>query len=400
MLACRARQGKHDGLVARRPFGSHRAAVWAHSGRLPHVLSPRAYVDAAQLDAELAAIFRPAWHWVGLAGDWSRDGDQRAFDLLGTPVVVRRGGGRLRAFVNVCVHRHSTLAPLGATRADALVCPYHGFRYHEDGRVAHVPCAHEMAGAGPRWGRLAEIALEARAGLVFVSLAPHPAPLEEALDAATRALVDRAFSPSHRVLGRYRFEAHCNWKVPLENVLETYHVASLHENVLARHPEVFRLFTGHRGEGAVHRLGALSTSYHDTMGADSRAYLRIAEALRPGAHARYEHVHAFPHLVVADTHLVSFVQTVRPLGPERCVVEAALVAPRGASLFSRAAAPAVGLVASRFMRKVLAEDASIYERVQAGLRASPHDGVLSPREERVHALQCFVRDRAGDVGRP
>jgi choline monooxygenase len=60
------------------------------------------------------------------------------------------------------------------------------------------------------------------------------------------------------------------------------------------------------------------------------------------------------------------------------------------------AAPVLRALARRlapaFMARVLAEDASIHAAVQRGLAASPHRGVLSAREERVHAFQRFVRD--------
>ncbi len=375
--------------------------MWIHPGRLEHVLSPAAYVARAQHDAEMRRLFLPAWHFVGLEDELPRDGDQRAFELLGTPLVLRRGGGELRAFVNVCVHRHSLLAPEGRSRAAALVCPYHGFCYREDGTVARVPDASSFRGgegAVAGLGRLRRLPLARLGTLLFVSLADDPPPFASFHDDETRTLALGAFTDDHRLVSTYRFESSCNWKVALENVLETYHVASLHRSALARHPEIFRLFTGVPEGASTHRLGDRSTSYFDSMGGDSALYLRVAEALRPGAHARYEHLHAFPALVVAHTHLVSFVQTVTPLSPERCVVEARLLA-CAATPLAKVARPLLGALSGRFMGGVLREDASIYERVQRGLRASPHRGVLSAREERVHAFQCHVRDRAGDVGR-
>lgn len=376
--------------------------MWIHEGRLPHVLSPRAYFEPAQHDAELDALFRPGWHFAALSSELSREGSQRAFDLFGTPVLVRRAGGELRAFVNVCAHRHSQIVAEGTSVAPSIVCPYHGFRYREDGRLGHVPDAASFApatGTAPLSG-LSSLPLATAGELVFVSLAPHPPSLVASLDDETRAMVNRAFTSEHVLAQRYSFETNANWKIPLENVLENYHVPLLHQSFLARHPELFRLFSGTPDGKPVHRLGPASTSYFDTMGARSRAYLRIAEVLRPGAHAEYEHLHAFPNLVLADTHLVSFVQTVTPLAPDRSRVDAHLLVHRGRARRLGLLGSLLRAAAGRFMGSVLAEDASIYSRVQKGIRASPHAGVLSAREERVHAFQCHVRARAGDVGRP
>ena len=44
----------------------------------------------------------------------------------------------------------------------------------------------------------------------------------------------------------------------------------------------------------------------------------------------------------------------------------------------------------------MAEDAVLWPRVQQGLEASDHRGVLSAREERVYAFQRFVTERVGE----
>lgn len=350
---------------------------------------------------ERARLFDPGWHVVCVDEELPEEGSQLAVDLLGTPVLVRRSGGELRAFINVCAHRHTRLVAEGLSRSTRIVCPYHGWQYREDGSLGHVPDApafmrdrSETREGSPGLGRLRRLALETLGKLVFVSLAESPRPVRETLDPPTLEIVARAFTADHRLASHHVFEAPCNWKVPIENVLETYHVPSLHRNVLARHPRWFELFTGLPDGSKAHRLGDRSTSYFDTMGARSRIYLSLAERLRPGVHAQYEHLHAFPHLVVATTHLVSFVQTVMPISVSRCRVEARVLVHQ-AGVASWALGPLLRGGARFFMDRVLAEDAAIYPAVQRGLEKSPHRGVLSAREERVHAFQTYVLKHAG-----
>lgn len=328
--------------------------MWRSTGRLEHLLPPHAYVEPEQHAREAERIFGRSWQLVGMASELTAEGASRRAAIAGLHVEVSRRDGEL---------------------------------------VAH--CAE---GPVPRRGSWRELPVANAGALVFVALEPDLPPLERWLDDATMCAARAAVTPSHHLAWSETIPHACNWKVALENVLETYHVPVLHQNALARRPELFRLFTGTPPGRDTHVLGERSTTWVDSMGAGSALYRSIAGAVRPGFDATYVHHHAMPNLIVAWNHLVTFVQAVVPLSPTtsesrvRLLLWEGDVDPSPASL----AAPLLRRVARRlapaFMARVLAEDASIYRSVQRGLAASPHRGVLSAREERVHAFQRFVRE--------
>ncbi len=328
--------------------------MWLHPGRLEHLLPPRAYVEPQQHAREAARLFRRSWQLVGLASDLAREGAEVATVVAGVHIHVAR--------------RDGVLVASGAE------------------------------GPAQRPGPWRALQLATAGALVFVALDPDLPPLERWLDHATLAAARAAVTPSHRVAWRETLRHPCNWKVALENVLETYHVPVLHQNALARRPELFQLFTGTPPGRDTHTIDRSSTTYVDSMGADSPRYRWIAGHLRPGFDATYVHHHAVPNLIVAWNHLVTFLQVVLPTSATTSESRVCLLLWEGeaSTRAARIAVPLLRGIARRaapaFMSRVLAEDGAIHASVQRGLAASPYRGVLSAREERVHAFQRFVRD--------
>ena len=113
-------------------------------------LASRFYTDPAVLALEKERIFRRTWQLVGtlsqpcgeVNGAKRTIADPESFftlDLAGEPiVVVRDGGGTLRAFSNVCRHRAGPIAQ-GAGCRKVLNCAYHGWTYTLDGRLIGTP---------------------------------------------------------------------------------------------------------------------------------------------------------------------------------------------------------------------------------------------------------------------
>jgi choline monooxygenase len=374
--------------------------VFVHDTRLPHVLDPAWYHDPELHERELAQVFRPGWHCVATLDDLPNDGDFVTCELLGVALLLRRANGRVFAFRNACAHRFSALCTDARGHAAQLRCPYHGWTYDDAGLLTHIPDADSFRsppGKTPLVGRvkLSALSLACVGNLVFVSLAEHPPPISDALDERTVALAQRCFSPAHELVLAQTIEHPCNWKIPIENVLETYHVPQLHRSFIARHPKLLRVFGDDQGEHAEHELAAGFTEYRDRMGATFAPYRLLVRSLVGPASFDYRHHHAFPNLVIGETPILSFLQVVTPCGPTRSCSFVRLYLHRGTppraitALLRRLVAELAG----RFLASVLREDAAIYESVQTGVGAADRTGVLGAREERVWALQRWLADR-------
>ena len=92
--------------------------MFTNQHHLKHLLRPHHYTSEEQYRAELRHLFQPAWHPLAATSELARPGDFLTFDLLETPIIVRNFDGELRAFLNVCPHRHSRLTDEPRGRAE------------------------------------------------------------------------------------------------------------------------------------------------------------------------------------------------------------------------------------------------------------------------------------------
>ena len=115
--------------------------MWTNETHLQHLLRPDQYTSEEQYRAELRYLFQPAWHPLATVGDLAKPGDFLTLDLLETPILIRNFDGQLRAFLNVCPHRHSQLTDRPRGNAATLKCQYHGWEYTRDGRTGKIPDA-------------------------------------------------------------------------------------------------------------------------------------------------------------------------------------------------------------------------------------------------------------------
>ncbi len=190
------------------------------------------YTDPDIYALELRRVVYRNWTLAGHVSEWRVPGDYRSVAVAAESAIVLRGtDGRLRAFANVCRHRGSRICLDEAGRADALTCPYHGWRYATDGQLTHardMPDDFDRTPYGLKPLPLAEVH-----GLVFVAFADAP-PLTAARDALAEPMRWFGFEDLE-VAARRRYAIPANWKLAIENYQECYHCATAHAEYAARH---------------------------------------------------------------------------------------------------------------------------------------------------------------------
>ena len=198
---------------------------------LPQLLPPGAYVDRGWYDRELEQVLRPTWWAVALEQALPREGSFVSFDHVDGPVLLRRHEGRFLAYLNVCSHRHCQLTSRAQGHDPRLVCQYHGWEYGPDGKVAKVPDGGCFKPFDRENARLQCFTADTCGELVFVRLAPEGPTLAEYLG-EFHARVAAAFAMPYRCNWTYQREFACNWKIPVENTVETYHLPFIHPTTL------------------------------------------------------------------------------------------------------------------------------------------------------------------------
>lgn len=357
--------------------------MWLHAGRLPHVLPPRAYYDPDTYAREIDGLFANAWHCVTTTDVLRAAGDFVTLELFDEPVLVRNCDGEIRAFQNVCAHRHARLTAVPCGTSARMRCQYHGWEYDADGRTCRVPDARSFVPIRRGGERLHRFRAETCGKLVFVAIADGAPPLHAALGDATVRLIEQRFSRDFVPIGTWTIEHAANWKIIVENSLEGYHLTSVHPSTLAKLS---------RAEDCTHVLDSQFTRLENCVPPGGAGMRWVTEHWRRAPDRLYIHHHAFPSLMIPATDTWSMVQYVLPVSPTRSRSIVALYGHRGDGerWWHRVTGPVLRAVLERYIHRIQREDNAMFPNVQRGLCASQQAGVLGAREERIHAFQTYI----------
>ena len=361
--------------------------MFVQDGVLAPALAAADYSSSTFFEAEKATVFARGWHLVATRQQLAALGAYVSLDIAGLPILVRNEGGELCAFVNVCAHRQSTLERPGCGVRDALRCQYHGWEYDSSGRVSKLPDGRSFKGLKTANLRLRTLRVATLGPLVYVSLHEDDPDLREWLGDLGEELRQFYERPLRPLLVQVT-EHDVNWKVIVENAVESYHVPMVH-------PTTFKYYR--EPELHDHRLDDTFTRYADLEPWSTSRSGRVLDAiarllLKQRGGRRYVHAHRFPNQLYYFGDLYCDVSVVTPIGPSRSRHTAfGFLADdlRAASLL-RPLQRLFGLAVRTQGRRLFAEDAGAWRAVQAGVSHATRTGVLSAREERVWAFQNWL----------
>ncbi|MBP0620782.1 aromatic ring-hydroxylating dioxygenase subunit alpha [Cupriavidus consociatus] len=209
---------------------------WPEDGL--HYIPDWVYTSHAVHDLELQKIFRGrSWNYVALEAEIPHAGDFKRSYVGATPVVVSRAeDGSINVFENRCAHRGAEFCRHSQGNAKEFVCPYHQWSYDLKGNLQGVPFKRGVnrAGGMPKDFRnedhgLVKLHVAARNGVIFASYAPDMETLEDYMTPEILKDFDVVFNGKPlKVLGYYKNELPCNWKMYHENLKDPYHATLLH----------------------------------------------------------------------------------------------------------------------------------------------------------------------------
>lgn len=187
----------------------------------------RFYTDPEVFKAEVEHIHLRTWFFAGRQEEVEKPGDYKAIDTVGGPALIVRGeDGVLRAFANVCRHRASLLLE-GCGRVKSIVCPYHAWNYRLDGSLAGAPGMREVPKFEKPPHGLVPIRLETWEGAIFLNYDDEAPGLADHLGNLPDLLGSHRFGDMVKTW-HVEIETKCNWKLLLENAMETYHTGIVH----------------------------------------------------------------------------------------------------------------------------------------------------------------------------
>ena len=202
-----------------------------------HALPFAAYHDEGLFALEMDRVFRRDWVAVCAEAALADPGDYLAIDIAGEPLALVRGAdGQLRALSNVCRHRGTLMLEPGIDCLDngLIVCPYHAWSYSDSGTFRGAPYAHGIELDRDEHS-LPSFQTEVWMGIVFVCLSGEAPPLAERLAGIAPYLTEfdmESFAVPGPLSAPEVWAA--NWKLIVENGMESYHLFKVHANTLEK----------------------------------------------------------------------------------------------------------------------------------------------------------------------
>ncbi len=366
------------------------AEIAAATAPLPRARAMPAgfYTDPAILAEERARIFQKDWLFLARAETLPDPGDFRSFDLPGGPVVLLRGqDGVLRAFANVCRHRGSILLEGSGNTGGRVTCPYHAWSYLTDGRLYGCPDMQDAEGFDRVENGLVPLETDDWAGFVFARFTPGGPSLAEHLgDLPDRLASHRPQDMRH--VWTLTLEVAANWKLILENAMETYHTGVVHKATVGAQ-QSRTLAT--RGDWIC--IQVISGASIATLSREVPPFPPI-EGLDGDARAGTYFTVALPAVQFAVAQDCLWWLNCTPLAADRTRLEVG-----GCFPADRLALPDFATRAAPYhdrWERVAREDVGILERQQRALASTLYrPGPLSWRDDMVQALGVWVLGRLG-----
>ena len=358
------------------------------------------YDDPRLTSLEIERILKPSWQIACHVSQVRNSGDYITFELgTDSVIVLRDAEGAIRALRNVCRHRGTRLLEGSGRCLGRITCPYHGWTYRYDGSLLATPARDSFPGLDLRAHSLAEVHLEVALGFVWVCLAAEAPPPPSSM-----------WAPVMEELAPYRLEElvltqppyqevwNVDWKIAMENYLESYHVP-------IGHPGLNRLFT---------------PDYEDQRGvpgiARGYSWMRAAPSSRWSERVYQKHVGAVtaPHLPEAQRRSWRFYSCLPNLGldlmPEQMDFFQVLPGGPGKTVIRGAAfglpderreMRLIRWLGNRINMEVNNEDRRLCERLQRGIKDSAYrPGPLSRIETWMLEFHELLRARIPEVSLP
>jgi len=331
-----------------------------------------AYSDPARARLERERLFRGQPLFMGLSCRLPNPGDYLTEEIAGVPLLLARGqDGKLRAFANICRHRGAPVAS-GCGHARVFSCPYHGWTYDLDGKLAGIPEAASFPGVDKASHGLAPLPAGERHGMIFLRLTPG-APLDVEVDAHLSGLGEE-FDAYH--FAAYSYFASewmapaINWKFGIDTFLEAYHLPALHRTTVA--PLIrgnLGAFNAYGDHGRMTFLRFSSTAWDEKPAADWDVLPHIIAVYR-----------LMPNtiLVFQSDHLETW-RMIPGETADRSRIEFAFYAPEPATTDKARAYWKKNYDLA--IRTVLDEDFALGERMQRGFMSGLQDEVIYGRNE-------------------
>jgi Rieske 2Fe-2S family protein len=344
------------------------------------------YAGADVFALEKERIFMKDWLLLGREEEVEKPGDYFTHVVMGEPIIIaRHDDGKVYVFYNQCRHRGVEVAE-GSGNTNRFKCPYHAWAYELNGKLIGAPFMKEAEGFDPKNCALKPLKVGTWGGWIFASFNPEVGPLEDHV-----AFLEEEFGMLRmqdcRLARKFVLELNCNWKFVYENLLDNYHVGTLHAATIGRLQKSAERRFHLRPNGRLSVHYEAKTITPDGMSrigkmpwlANESDYFARTGFLPPNTTllARCDYVRPFVHW---------------PVAPDRTRSIAYFLFPQ--EKFDQPGFQENVEVYIEYMKKVLDEDRMMVESLQRAMKTRGYEpGPMSTKETSIHHLINYHLDR-------
>lgn len=352
------------------------------------------YVDGGTAELERQRVFFDHWAAIGFGKDIPAAGDAMPIDFMGEPLLAIRTQEGIQVFENVCRHRGMILVKEKMKVRGAICCPYHSWCYDLNGKLLSTPL---VGGPGthshPDIDRstlgLTKVRSFVWRDVVFVNVS-GTAPAFEEVHRDLMARWHEFDGPLYpgSAESSFSLSVRCNWKLAVENYLESYHLPTVHSRLNSYSPLSEHYNIAEYGKFA----GQGTRTYKPTLDDAGRRFADVA-GLSAKWDAGAEYLGVFPNLLLGVHRDHAFSILLEPNGMEGTTerVEIYYASPEmQTEQYAGLRAKNAGL-----WRAVFEEDVGVVEGMQRGRHGRHFDGgKFSPvMDEPTHVFHHWVASR-------
>ncbi len=362
---------------------------------LPRALPAWAYNHPEMTRLEYERIFKPSWQIVCHVNSIPNPGDFVTLELGSESIVAVRGSqGQIQAFHNVCRHRGARILDGQGNCPGAITCPYHGWTYRLNGELMGMAARESFPGLDRSQHGLKPVRMAVQFGFVFVNLAGDPPPLEQIWGHFLDDFATHRFESMQPLGPLYLEHWDVDWKVAMDNYLESYHVP-------IGHPGLARMFTPDYEDqtnlpGVARGISWLKDNPSSKW--SERMYQRliggVTTDLPENQRRQWSFYSMLPNLGIdVFPDQMDFFQ-ILPRGPGKCTIRGATFAHPDSRREMRIAR----YLTARINRQVQREDEFLCRRVQQGLASSSYEpGPLSTLENCMLEFHDLLRAKIPEL---
>lgn len=195
-------------------------------------LAAEIYASPQIAALEKENIFLTHWLCVGRVEEVPEVGNFMTLRIAEEPIVISRiSDSEVAVFMNQCLHRGVEVA-FGKGSARSFSCPYHAWGYDISGRLLAAPHM-KQAEVDLSGARLPRVRSATWRGWIFINFDDEAQAFEDFIAPYEKELWYYR-TDECRLADKLTIEVDCNWKFLVENLLDIYHVGTLHAKTFGK----------------------------------------------------------------------------------------------------------------------------------------------------------------------